>query len=105
MQFETETEGRTYVEASRDGAVMLELDRWGDVLRVQLEPAVNATWTADMLSERLLRLYTLALMRSRCDELARMNERGADIAPGEVFPTEAEVATVSSDPYRLLTAA
>ena len=57
MQFETETEGRTYVEASRDGAVMLELDRWGDVLRVQLEPAVNATWTADMLSERLLRLY------------------------------------------------
>src|ERR1700757_1929776 len=92
MQFETETEGRTYVEASRDGAVMLELDRWGDVLRVQLEPQVNASWTADLLGERLLRLYTLALMRSRWDELARMNARGADIARGEVFPTEAEVA-------------
>jgi hypothetical protein len=73
MQFETETEGRTYVEASRDGALMLELDRRGNVLRVQLEPEVNATWTAELLSERILRLYTLALMRARSDELGRMN--------------------------------
>jgi hypothetical protein len=45
-----------------------------------------------MLSERVLRLYTLAPMRARCDELARMNERGADMPPGEVYPSEAEVA-------------
>jgi hypothetical protein len=92
MQFETETEDRTYVEASRDGAVMLELDRRGHTRRVQLESAVNATWTAEVLSERIVRLHTLALMRARCDERARMNERGADMPPGEVYPSEAEVA-------------
>lgn len=89
---ETETEDRTYVESSRDGALMLEVDNNGNVLRVQLEPEVNATWTAEMLSERLLRLYTLALMRARCDQLARMNERGANMPPDEVYPSEAEVA-------------
>lgn len=91
MQFETETERRTYLEASCDGALMLELDDQGFALRVQLEPQVNATWTAEMLGERVVILYTLALMRSRCDQLARMNERGADIPPGELYPTEAEI--------------
>ena len=90
---EIETEGRTYVEASRDGAVMLELDKDGNVLRVQLEHEVNVTWTAAMLSERLLRLHTLALMRARCDQLARMNERGANMPPNDVYPSEAEVAS------------
>jgi hypothetical protein len=89
---ETETEDRTYVESSRDGAVMLELDKDGHVMRVQLEPEVNATWTADTLGERLLRLHTLALMRARCDQLARMNERGANMPPDDVYPSDAEVA-------------
>jgi hypothetical protein len=89
---EIETEDRTYLESSRDGAVMLELDKDGNVLRVQLEPEVNAGWTAEVLSERLLRLYTVALMRARCDQLARMNERGANMAPDEVYPSEAQVA-------------
>src|SRR6185437_1211033 len=66
---------RTYVESSRDGALMVELDHNGAALRVQLEPEVNATWTAELLAERVLRLYTLALMRCRRDQLARMNER------------------------------
>lgn len=92
MQFETQPEDRTYLEASRDGAVMLELDRRGNVLRVQLEPAVSATWTAELLSERIVRLHTLALMRARCDERIRMNERGADMPPGEVYPSEADIA-------------
>lgn len=89
---EAEIQDRTYVESSRDGAVMLELDMEGVALRVQLEPEVNATWTADTLSERLLRLHTLALMRARCDQLARMNERGANMPPDDVYPSEAEVA-------------
>lgn len=89
---ETETEDRTYVESSADGALMLELDRHGSLLRCQLEPEVNAGWSADMLGERILRLYTLALMRARCDELAQINERGADMPPNEVYPSEAEVA-------------
>ncbi len=89
---EIETEDRTYVESSRDGAVMIELDRDGHALRVQLEPEVNATWTADTLAERLRRLHTLALMRARCDQLARMNERGANMPPDNTYPSEAEVA-------------
>jgi hypothetical protein len=89
---DTETENRTYVESSRDGAVMLELDKDGHTLRVQLEPEVNATWSAETLAERLLRLHTLALMRARCDQLARMNERGANMPPDDVYPSEAEVA-------------
>jgi hypothetical protein len=87
-----ETENRTYVESSRGGALMVELDETGTVVRVQLEPEVNASWTAELLAERVMRLYTLALMRARCDQLARMNERGADMTPNDVFPSEAEVA-------------
>ncbi|MDV3133280.1 hypothetical protein [Mycobacterium sp. 29Ha] len=90
-----ETENRTYVESSRDGALMVELDRNGVAVRVQLEPEVNATWTADMLAERVQRLYTLALMRVNRDLLTRMNERGADQTPNDVLPTESEV-----DAYR-----
>lgn len=87
-----ETEDRTYLESSRDGAVMVEVDKNGNVLRVQLEPEVNATWTAALLSERIQHLYTVALMRARCEERVRMNERGADMPPDEVYPSEGEVA-------------
>ncbi len=31
-------------------------------------------------------------MRARCDQLARMNERGANMPPDDVYPSEAEVA-------------
>lgn len=87
-----EAQDRTYVEFSSDGALMIELDRHGNLLRCQLEPEVNASWSAELLGERILRLYTLALMRARCDELARMNERGADMPPSELYPSAAQVA-------------
>lgn len=91
MQPETTTAEQTYVESSRDGALMVELNRLGSVVRVQIEPEVNATWTADVLSERVKHLYTLALMRARLDSLAEMNERGADLAPGGAYPMASEI--------------
>ena len=94
---DTEIEDRSYVESSRGGAVMVELDRRGHVLRVQLEAEVNATWSADLLGERIVALYTVALMRARCDERARMNERGADMPPGEVYPSQDEIARYRAD--------
>jgi hypothetical protein len=87
----TETEVRTYVEQSRDGVLTVSLDSRGTVA-VQLEPEVNQTWSAEMLSKRIFHLYTLAQMRARCDERLRMNERGMDMAPSEVFPAAGEIA-------------
>jgi hypothetical protein len=87
----TEIEVRTYVEQSRDGVLTVSLDSRGTVA-VQLEPEVNQTWSAQMLSERVFHLYTLAQMRARCDERLRMNERGMDMPPSEVFPGEADIA-------------
>lgn len=89
-----ETE-QTYLEASSDGAVMVELDGMGRLLRCQLEPEVNASWTADVLADRIVRLYQLALMRARCAERERINEQGAGIAPTTTYPTPSEV-----DEYR-----
>ena len=89
---EIRTEDRTYVESSRDGALMVELDRKGNVVRVQLEPEVNADWTAEVLGDRVVRLYRVALMRARCDERIRCNERGADMPPDELHPSEAQIA-------------
>lgn len=77
MQSEAETQERTYVETSRTGALLVELDGTGGVVRVQLEPEVNATWSADTLSERLMHLHRLALMRARFAQRQRMNELGA----------------------------
>lgn len=87
----TETEVRTYVEQSRDGVLTVSLDSRGTVA-VQLEPEVNQTWSAEMLSARVFHLYTLAQMRARCDERLRMNERGMDMPPSEVFPAEGDIA-------------
>jgi hypothetical protein len=87
----TETEVRTYVEQSRDGVLTVSLDSRGTVA-VQLEPEVNQTWSAELLSERVFHLYTLAQMRARCDERLRMNERGMDMPPSEVFPGEGDIA-------------
>jgi len=82
----------TYVETSLDGVLLVEVDRGGFVRRVQLEPEVTATWTADDLAERLFHLYTLALMRSRSDILAEINAAGADRPPDANYPSRDEVA-------------
>ncbi|WP_273735413.1 hypothetical protein [Mycolicibacterium septicum] len=96
MHSETGVENRTYIETSRSGALMVELDATGAVVRVQIEPEVNASWTAEVLGERLVHLHTAALMRARCDERQRMNDRGADLPPGAVYPSEADVAAYRS---------
>lgn len=87
---QTETEVRTYVEQSRDGVITVSLDSDGKV-QVQLEPEVNQNWSAEMLSERVFHLYTLCQMRSRCDERLRMNERGMDMPPSEVYPGPGDI--------------
>ncbi|MCV7200823.1 hypothetical protein H7J71_02200 [Mycolicibacterium peregrinum] len=93
MQPEVRSPVRTYVEYSRDGALTVELDGDEAVVRVQVEPEVNATWTAQEVSSRVLRLHTVALMRKRCEDRDQMNDRGAGIPPGHpVFPTASEVA-------------
>jgi len=90
---QTQTQTPTYVESSRDGAVMIEIDSDGLVQRVQIEPIVTAEWTADLLAERLRHLYTMAVMRARCDHLHRMNEAGADLPPSDIWPGPEQVAT------------
>jgi DNA-binding protein YbaB len=92
MQSEAETAERTYVETSRSGLLVVELDGTGGVVRVQLEPEVNATWSAETLSERLMHLHRLALMRARLAQRQRMNELGADMPPDDTYPSEAEIA-------------
>jgi len=87
----TETEVRTYVEQSRDGVLTVSLDS-RDTVAVQLEPEVNQTWSAEMLSERVFHLYTLAQMRARCDMRRRMNERGMNMPPSELYPGEGDIA-------------
>lgn len=92
MQSEADTDERTYVETSRTGLLLVELDGTGGVVRVQLEPEVNATWSAETLSERLMHLHRLALMRARFAQRERMNELGADMPPDDTYPSEAEIA-------------
>lgn len=64
----------TVAEWSADGALMVELDWQGQGLRVQLEPEVTRSWTADMLADRVMRLHRLALMRARAEQRMRMIE-------------------------------
>ena len=47
----------TVVEWSADGALMVELDWQGQGLRVQLEPEVTRSWTADPVSYTHLDVY------------------------------------------------
>lgn len=82
----------TYVETSLDGVLLVEVDRAGFVRRIQIEPEVNATWTADQLAERLFHLYTVALMRCRSDVLSEINAAGADRPPDANYPSRDEVA-------------
>lgn len=92
MTSETDTQQDTYLETSRGGALMVELDATGAVVRVQIEPEVNVAWSAETLSERLLFLHHLALMRVRCAQRQRMNALGADMPPSEVYPSEDDIA-------------
>jgi hypothetical protein len=87
-----QTAERTYTETSRDGALLVEVDALGYVLRCQIEPEVMTTWTAEQLGERIVRLYHVALMRSRCDGRQGMNERGADYPPDAVWPGQDDIA-------------
>jgi DNA-binding protein YbaB len=92
MQSEAETQERTYIETSRSGGLLVELDSSGGVVRVQLEPEINATWSADTLAERLLHLHRLALMRARYAQRQRMNEMGADMPPDDTYPGESDIS-------------
>lgn len=96
VQDSDEALAQTFVESSRDAALMVELDARGFLVCCQIEPVVNATWTAEVLGERIVRLYTLALMRVRLEQMRRINERGGEVTPGDgVYPSPAEV-----DEYR-----
>jgi hypothetical protein len=64
----------TVAEWSADGLLMVELDWQGQGLRVQLEPEVTRSWTADVLADRIMRLHRLALMRARAEFRMRLIE-------------------------------
>ena len=87
----------TFIEASRDGALTVELDSDGNLIRCELAPEVNATWTADRLGGRIVALYGAALMRVRLDQLRRINEAGADVTPGGIYPTPEEIAAYRAE--------
>lgn len=71
----------TVAEWSADGALMVELDWQGQRLRVQLEPEVMRSWTADMLADRIVRLHRLALMRARAEQRMRIIEDSGAALP------------------------
>ena len=71
----------TVAEWSADGALMVELDWQGQGLRIQLEPEVTRSWTAEMLADRIMRLHRLALMRARAEERMRIIETDGTALP------------------------
>jgi len=71
----------TVAEWSADGALMVELDWQGQGLRIQLEPEVTRSWTAEMLAERIMRLHRLALMRARAEERMRIMQTDGTALP------------------------
>ncbi len=86
----------TVVEWSADGALMVELDWQGQGLRVQLEPEVTRSWTADLLVDRIMRLHRLALMRARAEQRMRIiDETGAALPTTPGWPSLTDV-----DEYR-----
>jgi DNA-binding protein YbaB len=92
-----ERDGATYVETSRDASLVVEVDRRGAVVRVQLEPDVTRDWDAATLAERILGLYRLAVLRSRSEAREQMNALGADLAPTPTYPSRAEVERLRGD--------
>ncbi|ETA90033.1 hypothetical protein O983_26115 [Mycobacterium avium 09-5983] len=86
----------TVAEWSADGALMVELDWQGQGLRVQLEPDVTRSWTAELLADRIMRLHRLALMRARAEQRMRMiEETGVPWATTPGWPSLTDV-----DEYR-----
>jgi hypothetical protein len=86
----------TVVEWSADGALMIETDWSGEGVRVQLEPQVTRSWTADVLADRIRRLHRLALMRARAEERTRIiEESGAPLPTTPGWPSQTDV-----DEYR-----
>ncbi|MGE2817921.1 hypothetical protein ACQI5H_22670 [Mycobacterium heidelbergense] len=86
----------TVAEWSADGALMVELDWQGEGLRVQLEPEVTRSWTAEILAERIMRLHRLALMRARAEQRMRIIEQtGATLPTTPGWPSLTDV-----DEYR-----
>ncbi len=86
----------TVLERSADGALMVELDWQGQGLRVQLEPEVTRSWTADLLADRIMRLHRLALMRARAEQRMRIiDETGAALPTTPGWPSLTDV-----DEYR-----
>jgi hypothetical protein len=53
---------------------MVEVDWQGLAVRVQIEPEVTRSWTADILADRIMRLHRLALMRARAEYRVRLIE-------------------------------
>jgi hypothetical protein len=75
---------------------MVELDWQGQGLRVQLEPEVTRSWTADLLADRIMRLHRLALMRARAEQRMRIiDETGAALPTTPGWPSLTDV-----DEYR-----
>ncbi|WP_186244569.1 hypothetical protein [Mycobacterium simulans] len=86
----------TVAECSADGTLMVVLDWQGQGLRVQLEPEVTRSWTADILADRIMRLHRLALMRARAEQRMRIiEETGAALPTMPGWPSLTEV-----DEYR-----
>lgn len=86
----------TVAEWSADGALMVELDWQGLAVRVQIEPQVTRSWTADVLADRVMRLHRLALMRARAEERMRLIEE-----QGTLWPTTSGWPSLTEvDEYR-----
>lgn len=82
----------TVAEWSADGALMVELDWQGQGLRIQLEPEVTRSWTADLLADRIMRLHRLALMRARAEQRMRIiEETGAALPTTPGWPSMTDV--------------
>jgi hypothetical protein len=64
---------RTVVmECSADSVLAIEVDYSGSQVRIQLEPDVLRSWSAELLAERITRLHRLALMRARAEMCAQL---------------------------------
>jgi hypothetical protein len=85
--------GPVVMESSADGLLVLEVDYNGGEVRVQLEPEILRSWSADLLAERIMRLHRLALMRARAEKRVRdMAESGVVLptTPGWPSPSDVE---------------
>lgn len=88
--------GPVVMECSADGALLVEVDYTGGEVRVQLEPDVLRSLSADLLADRIIRLHRLALMRARAEKRVRdMSESGVVLPTTPGWPAPSDV-----DEYR-----